>query len=66
MDKGFGLFHALCCKANVLIYAYNDDKSSVTRHFNCHKHSVRELQYMGIETVKISRRGSNGDRITLQ
>lgn len=37
----------------------HDDKSSVARHFNSHKHSLSELYCMGIETVKMPRRGGN-------
>lgn len=37
----------------------HDDKSSVARHFNSHNHSLSELYWMGIEKVKMPRRGAN-------
>lgn len=44
----------------------NDEKSSVARHFNSHKHTLSDLHYMGIETVSMPHRGGKRDKILLQ
>ena len=44
----------------------HDEKSPVARHFNSHGHTVGDLRYMGIETVRAPPRGGDRDRILLQ
>lgn len=44
----------------------NDQRNPIAVHFNALKHNLATLRYIGIEQVKVPRRGGDVDRLLLQ